>query len=220
MQRIVRYLVARTYKPLLVRYLSRTRTYAYRGITVEVPPDVFHPGCFFSTRFLLRYLDRINVAGKTFLELGAGSGLISLAAYRRGATVMATDINPVAIEFLQRNADLNHASLVIRRADLFTGIEKQSFDIIAINPPYYRKDPTTHLDHAWYCGAGGTFFARLFAQIGPYLHAHSVVLMVLCDGCDLHMINGFAIENGLSMKLLHQRMNLVETNSIFQIMQG
>jgi release factor glutamine methyltransferase len=39
---------------------------------------------------------------KHVLELGAGSGLIAIKAAKEGALVTATDINPVAIEYLHK----------------------------------------------------------------------------------------------------------------------
>src|SRR5215211_7730752 len=97
-QTIVKYLVANTYKPLLVKYLSRNRQYSSHGIHLEIAPQVFHPGFFFSTKLLMRSLS--NLQNKTLLELGAGSGLISMHAERQGAIATASDINAVAIEYL------------------------------------------------------------------------------------------------------------------------
>ena len=44
---------------------------------------------------------KLPLHGKIFLELGAGNGLISIYAAKKGAKVTATDINPVAVEFLR-----------------------------------------------------------------------------------------------------------------------
>src|SRR4029078_3746499 len=98
MRGLVKYIVSTTYRPLLVKYLSKTRIYSCKGITLEIPPQVFHPGFFFSTRFLLRYIEKDRFRHRTVLELGAGSGLLSIYAARKGAMVTATDINPVAVE--------------------------------------------------------------------------------------------------------------------------
>lgn len=136
---IVKNIVAKTYKPLLERYLSKTRSYRYKDIQLEIPPQVFHPGFFFSTKLLLKYLGGLSLDGKNFLELGGGSGLISIAAAKRNAKVMATDINPVAVEFIGKNGIQNEVDITVVQSDLFQNIPVQAFDIIAINPPLLQK---------------------------------------------------------------------------------
>ena len=46
----------------------------------------------------------MELENKRFLELGAGSGLISVFAAQQLAIVTATDINHVALEKLKENA--------------------------------------------------------------------------------------------------------------------
>lgn len=217
MAQFVKYIAARTYKPLLVRYLSRTRTYTYQGLRLMVPPQVFHPGFFTSTRILLRFLSGEELNGKSFLELGAGSGLISMIAARKGARVVSTDINEIAIHCMEQNSQANSCRMKIIYSDLFDQLEEQPFDIIVINPPYYKKNPVTALDHAWYCGENGEYFQRLFRDISRYMHARSLVLMVLCDGCDLQMIFSEAGANALQMHRVFSNRNLLEENYIFRI---
>ena len=111
------------------------------GLRLRIPKDVFHPGFFRSTKILLKYIDGLPIAGKRFLELGAGSGLISFAAAKKGAVVTATDINAQAVKYLGENSRANRLALEIIHSDLFTDIPHCRFDIVAINPPYYKKDP-------------------------------------------------------------------------------
>src|SRR5260221_1083115 len=146
MKATFKHIVARTYKPLLEKYLSKTRMYKYEDIKLEVPPQVFHPGFFFSTQLLLNHIKQLHLKGKSVLEPGCGSGLISINAAKKGANVTATDINPVAIEFLKKNSRQNNVKLRIIQSDLFQNISRQSFDIIAINPPYYKKQPLIDKD--------------------------------------------------------------------------
>ena len=47
---------------------------------------------------LLELLAVANLEGKTFLDIGSGSGLFSLAAYRLGATVVSIDYDPASVE--------------------------------------------------------------------------------------------------------------------------
>lgn len=213
----IRHIVAHTYKPLLVRYLSRTRRYRYQGISLEIPPDVFHPGFFFSTRLLLQYLNKIPLKEKRFLELGCGSGLIAINAAKKGALVTASDINPAAVDWLKKNSLRNKADIEILLSDLFENIPGQTFDVIAINPPYYKKKPVELKDHAWFCGEHGEYFTALFKTIGGYIHADTEVLMVLFEDCDMDMIGGSAAQNGFSLVPVYTRNNLLEQNSIYRI---
>lgn len=204
---------------MLTKYLSVTRRYSYRGVQLTVPPEVFHPGFFFSTRLLLRYINRLPLRHKSLLELGAGSGLISFYAARKGARVTASDINPVAVEYLEKNKTVNGVAMEVIHSDLFGQIPLQTFDIIAINPPYYKRAPRTYAEHAWYCGENGEYFARLFETLPVYMHVNSTVLLILNDACDLVMIREMAKQHGCSLACVYTRRNLLERNFIFKITQ-
>ena len=214
---LVKYFIGNTYKPLLVKYLSKNRQYTSHGLTLEIAPQVFHPGFFFSTKLLLKFINKLPLRGKTLLELGAGSGLIAMHTARQGAQSTASDINPIAIEYLAKNKQRNEAAIRIIHSDLFDNIPLEAFDIIAINPPYYKKDPHAPEEYAWFCGKKGEYFERLFNELGNYMHETSDVLMVLCDGCDLDMIGGMAAGKGFRLRCLHERRTLLEKNFIFSI---
>lgn len=191
--------------------------YRYRDIRLAIAPEVFHPGFFFSTQLLLQYVTSLALHEKRFLELGCGSGLISIAAAKKGAQVTASDINPVAIEFLKKNSKENKVELEIIQSDLFFSIPKEPFDIIAINPPYYKKQPVTAKDYAWYCGEDGEYFLWLFDTLADYIHAGTEILMVLMEDCDMEMIGGFAQKNGFTLRCVHHKKNMLEKVLIFKI---
>jgi release factor glutamine methyltransferase len=217
MNTVLKHIVANTYKPLLVKYLSKTRTYRYKDISLTIPPEVFHPGFFFSTQLLLQYITKLPLHKKNFLELGCGSGLISIAAAKKGAKVTATDINDVAVESLKKNCRQNRVEMEIIRSDLFHNIPNQQFDIIAINPPYYKKQPVTEQDHAWFCGENGEYFSALFDTLADYIYADSKILMVLNEYCAIEMITGFAAKNGFVLNCVYCKQNILEKNFIFKI---
>jgi len=56
---------------------------------------------------LTEYLFTQDLKGKDVLELGAGTGLVSITAAKLGAQVLATDGSPTVIETLSNNASLN-----------------------------------------------------------------------------------------------------------------
>jgi release factor glutamine methyltransferase len=219
MRKLVKHIVGSTYRPLLVRYLSKTRTYSCKGITLQIPPDVFHPGFFSSTGLLLRYIMKDALSEKTVLELGAGSGLLSIYAARKGAAVVATDISPAATECVRSNALENRVEIQVIHSDLFDRIPRQAFDLILINPPYYKRNPSSVYDYAWYCGENGEYFQKLFSGLSGYIRRESHVLMVLCDGCDLQMIRALAKENSFHLQCVHTSRTMIEKNYIFKIRQ-
>ena len=213
----LRHIIAHTYKPLLLKYLSKIRIYKYEDIRLEISPQVFHPGFFFSTRLLLKYIKQLPLQGQRFFEPGCGSGLISIYAAKKGATVTASDINPAAIEFLKKNSRKNQVELTIIQSDLFQNIPIQQFDIIAINPPYYKKQPQTFRDYAWYCGENGEYFKNLFTELNNYIHPGSEIFMVLFEGCDIELIANLAAQNKFNLQCVHSKKNMLEKNFIFKI---
>src|SRR3954466_12360537 len=122
--------------PFLVQwYLSRKRKYKSHGLTIDVLPGVFHPGFFFSSEMMMQYLSRHSFQRKTVLEVGAGTGIISLYIAKQGGYVTATDISPQAIQNIRLNAATNKLFLTIVKTDLFEHIDRR-FDWIVVNPPY------------------------------------------------------------------------------------
>ena len=170
-----------------------------------------------STKLLLQCISAFDPGGKSFLELGCGSGLISICAAKWNAIVTATDINPIAVEGLRENASTNCVKLRVIESDLFSNIPQQQFDFIAINPPYYKKQPLSFKDHAWYCGEKGEFFSGLFSGLRNYMHPRSVVLMVTFEGCDMEMINRFATAQGFQLNCVFEKQYLLEKNFVHQI---
>lgn len=182
---------------------------------LTIPPQVFHPGFFFSTQVLWQYLQGMDLKGKKLLELGAGSGYISLSAAKAGAVVTATDINTTAVGHLAKNSRSNKLSITILQSDLFDNIPVQLFDIVAINPPYYKGSPTTEASYAWYCGEQGEYFIRLFEGIKNYIGENSVVVMVLNDECDINFITHTAIKAGFSFHKVQEKRRLWEMEYIY-----
>src|SRR5437870_1701983 len=80
------------------RYIQKDRQYSYKGLHLKIFKDVFHPGPFRSTKIFAEWLEAKQLVGLKVLELGCGSGMLSLVAARKGAIAYAVDINQKAIE--------------------------------------------------------------------------------------------------------------------------
>lgn len=203
-------------KPLSRWYLSKSRIFRYQGIAVKVLPGVFHPGFFFSTKVFLGFLESQPLSGKRVLELGAGSGLISLYCFKKGAQVTATDISKTALENIRINARLNNAEIEIIESDLLTDIKTDSIDIIIINPPYYPKPIKTEQDLAWFCGENFDYFEKLFGQLQEQ-HGTFRALMILSEDCDFNRIQLIAENNQCSLRQVYSASHLGERNFIYDI---
>jgi ribosomal protein L11 methyltransferase len=71
------------------------------------PGQAFGTGEHATTRMCLELIEDVDVAGKTVLDLGCGSGILSVALVKLGATVTAIDIDPLSIEVTRENAAVN-----------------------------------------------------------------------------------------------------------------
>ncbi len=160
----------------------------------------------------------MDLEGRSFLELGAGAGLISIFAARKGANVTASDISSISIQNIRINQKQNDVEIRIIHSDLFEKIPTQKFEFVIINPPYYKKNPLTEADHAWYCGENGEYFSRLFSQIADFADHSSYIMMVLSDDCDLPMIKSTAGKYGLKLDLVAKYRLLIEDNFIFRVL--
>lgn len=214
--RILKYLTP-VLQPLYRKYFSRTRPFYFRSINILVYPGVFYPGFTFSTKIFLRYIDSLDLSGKTFLELGAGSGIISLLAAGKGAIVTSTDINPEAVRNIRDNAIRNNMKVNFLLSDLFDQIPMVRFDYIIIAPPYYPKDPSNYAEMAWYCGKNFEYFDKLFHQLPAYYYDSCTILMILSEDCDIRGIKERASVQGFDLIQILEKKKLGEKNFIFRI---
>ncbi|MEN8221916.1 MAG: peptide chain release factor N(5)-glutamine methyltransferase [Acidobacteriota bacterium] len=84
------------------------------------------------------------------LEIGAGSGIISiLAAKLSGAEVTAVEYDNDALEVLKNNIELHNVKELVTpvSADLFP-VKKPKFNIIVTNPPYLSEKDLEQADPA------------------------------------------------------------------------
>lgn len=204
--------------PMAKWYLRKPRTDRYQGLTIHVPTGVFHPGLYFSTRLMLKHLERYDLRGKRLLEIGAGSGMIAIwCAKVKGAVVTATDINPTAIAAIQSNAQVNAAMVTVVESDLYAALPPFLYDFIVVNPPYYPKDPSNDTEKAFFCGVGHAYFKRFFEGLHAYRRPDSQVLMVLSEDCDLPAIRAIAQRHHWDLEMIHPHRKFGEWSFVYAL---
>lgn len=94
------------------------------------PGLAFGTGTHESTALCMRWLARQDLRGKSVLDAGCGSGILSIAAKKLGAgLVTAVDIDEKALSATRQNAEFNQIKLTIRDdLDL-----DDKFDVIVSN---------------------------------------------------------------------------------------
>ena len=116
-----------------------------------VYPNVFSPKYFKDTKFFAKEI-KIN-KGDEFLEVGCGTGIISIFAALKGAKrVIAIDINPSAVKNTKENIKLHKLSNKIKAlyGNVYNPLKNERFDVIFWNTPfaYTGNRKTTILERA------------------------------------------------------------------------
>ncbi len=115
----------------------------FYGYTININKNVLIPR--FETEELvmhtIKYLNKLFDKKINLLEVGTGSGCISIALKKEleNVTITATDISEDALVVAKENAMINDANINFVKTNIYEGITEK-FDCIISNPPYIRKD--------------------------------------------------------------------------------
>lgn len=109
--------------------------YPQRYRMIFEPGGAFGTGKHATTQSCLRYIEQLDIQGKSVLDIGAGSGILSVYCAMRGAaSVLAADINPSSPSEIQHLSSLNG----IHTIEVYEGdgnrLEGENmYDLIVIN---------------------------------------------------------------------------------------
>jgi len=200
------------------RKYERTVLETIDGLQLVVLPDVFNPKLLRSGAFLVSYLSRGTLQPQTkVLDLGSGSGACGLAAARRGCHVVAVDINPSAVRCTRTNALLNNLDVDVRQGNLFAPVERERFDVVLFNPPYYRGVPRDDLDHAW---RSPDVPERFSAELAAHLTPRGYALVVLSSDARPDTFLDCLGENGLAHEVVARHDFINEVMTVHRVEVG
>ena len=138
-------------------------------IQIEVAQDVYSP----SDDSLLM-LSAVNPReGQSILEMGTGSGIISLHCAKFGCQVTAADISENSLDCARNNAAINNLNIQFIQSDLFSNISDK-YNMIIFNPPYLSSQDAEVLavdDKRQLIGGeiGHEISIKFLQQAGDYL---------------------------------------------------
>ncbi|MFQ7349033.1 MAG: peptide chain release factor N(5)-glutamine methyltransferase [Anaerococcus vaginalis] len=124
----------------------------------------------YETEILVDLIINDNSNNKKILDIGTGSGAISLALSKnlKDSKIIGVDISKKAIDLANENKiKLNINNVKFKESDIFSNIDEK-FDIIVSNPPYINKEDFEKLDNklyyepqnALYGGEDGLYFYK------------------------------------------------------------
>jgi len=97
-----------------------------------------------TSRFLAAFA--VTRHSRATLDLGTGSGILSLGAAGHSDLVTATDVNPRVPAFVAFNARLNGIeNIEMLMGDGFEPVAGRSFDLILSNPPFFISPERNYL---------------------------------------------------------------------------
>ena len=180
------------------------------GLDMAEDPEVYPPS---EDSILLTESLDIRI-GEKILEIGTGSGIVSIQCALNGADVVCGDINPRAVALARRNAAANGVDIDVRETDVYSNIEGR-FDTIVFNLPYLPVEDEGELAKAWSGGPDGLGpLPRLLEGAPEHLLPDGRVVVVvssLMDRAGLDKtLEGYEVKVLGELPLFFERLQVLE----------
>ncbi|WP_400232716.1 HemK2/MTQ2 family protein methyltransferase [Methanomethylophilus alvi] len=180
------------------------------GLDIAEDPEVYPPS---EDSILLTESLDIRI-GEKVLEIGTGSGIVSIQCALNGADVVCGDINPRAVALARRNAAANGVDIDVRETDVYSNIEGR-FDTIVFNLPYLPVEDEGELAKAWSGGPDGLGpLPRLLEGAPEHLLPDGRVVVVvssLMDRAGLDKtLEGYEVKVLGELPLFFERLQVLE----------
>jgi len=156
------------------------------------------------------------------LEIGIGSGIVSLHLAKKIDYVFGCDINPYAL-FLSKQNALNNSinNVYLFSSNIFSSIKLGIlFDLIIFNPPYLPSDspPKKLIDLSYHGGADGGQHIRAFLNsLNLYLSNSGIAYLLQSSLYPLENTTDYLIKNNFNYEIKKTLKLDFETLYVFEI---
>ncbi|WP_244441086.1 methyltransferase [Mesorhizobium sp. STM 4661] len=171
------------------------------GLDLNIRNDVFAPDVDDETgNPFHRAVEAEVKPGERVLDMGTGSGVSGILAARKGARVVAVDINPNAIECARQNADHNNVAdrITFAVSDIFDEVEGD-FDLIVFDPPFRWFKPRDMLE-ASTADEDYRGLTRFINETKDRLRSNGRVLLNFATSADIDYLHSLIDTAGLQKK--------------------
>jgi methylase of polypeptide subunit release factors len=187
--------------------LDRVYTFQHEGKWFIGINSVFSPVVFEDTYFFAKHIP--SKPNDRFLEIGCGTGLVSICKALDGLSVTATDINVDALTNTKINAILHSVEerVCIFYSDVFSSLTKPDFfDIIFWNPPFIfsKTLPNTSLEKSVF-DVDYINIKRFVMEFKSYLKTDGRAFLGFSSTSgDFSYLSNMCNERGITLKLVAQ----------------
>jgi len=160
-------------------------------------------------------IESFDVAtGETVLEIGCGSGVVSIHCAKNGAVVTCGDINKDAVALTKKNTELNGLRIQVIHTDVYSKIIGK-FDTILFNLPYLPVDEEGELARSWSGGNDGLGPLPVLLEGAPsHLNPDGRMIVVVSSLMDQNrlsdLLSEYAVRTLSELPLFFEKLRVLE----------
>lgn len=190
------------------------------GVVAQFEHVVWEPDNTISLRAMIA--EDLIVDGRDVLEIGTGTGILSILAVRNNARlVVATDINPAAVANARYNAAILAAGQKIdvrqvspESSDAFTVVnDDERFDLILSTPPCEVSQVSEAMDHP-FTAPDFNLIQSLLDGLPSHLKPGGRCLLSFGHRPGVKLLQQACLERGFDFKVLDDR-SIEELEQVF-----
>ena len=209
------------YNLYIKRKINQTVTESLGGFKFKVYPSVFNPLDYISSPIFADFIKLLGLLeGKRILDMGTGSGVVSVFAASGGAECISADINPMAVRSARENAAVNGFAdkVTAVESDLFEALNPNDlFDLIFFNPPYYKGNPHNNFERAFKGGENLEVITRFLNDAKKFLKHNGVIYFIVSSDMDIQAFFKMIESAGYTHKIVKEIKKFFETFYIISV---